>query len=53
MRNARDCGASGLGNQGGVQTEPHGAHGQAHSLVLTLAPLSTLMFRLEPDAHAD
>nr|WP_145546595.1 1,4-alpha-glucan branching protein GlgB [Variovorax boronicumulans] len=50
---ARDYGGSGVGNQGAVQTEHHGAHGQSHSLVLTLPPLSTLMFRLESDAHAD
>ncbi|KQP36376.1 1,4-alpha-glucan branching protein GlgB [Pseudorhodoferax sp. Leaf274] len=50
---ARDYGGSGLGNQGGVLAEDVGAHGHAHSLALTLPPLSTLMFRPELDAHAD
>jgi len=50
---ARDYGGAGLGNHGGVRASDEGAHGHAHSLVLTLPPLSTLMFRLEPDAHAD
>ncbi|WP_326542520.1 1,4-alpha-glucan branching protein GlgB [Pseudorhodoferax sp.] len=50
---AEDYGGAGLGNHGGVRASDHGAHGHAHSLVLTLPPLSTLMFRPEPDAHAD
>ena len=47
---AQDYGGAGLGNQGGLRTTDQGAHGHAHSLVLTLPPLATLMFRLEPDA---
>jgi 1,4-alpha-glucan branching enzyme len=50
---ARDYGGAGIGNHGGVQASDQGAHGLAHSLVLTLPPLSTLMFRQEPDAHDD
>ncbi|RCW68894.1 1,4-alpha-glucan branching protein GlgB [Pseudorhodoferax soli] len=50
---AQDYGGAGLGNYGGVHASDEGAHGHAHSLALTLPPLSTLMFRPEPDAHAD
>ena len=50
---ARDYGGAGLGNHGGVRASDQGAHGHPCSLVLTLPPLSTLMFRPEPDAHAD
>jgi 1,4-alpha-glucan branching enzyme len=38
-------GGSNLGNGGGVQAEPVPWHGQAHSLVLTLPPLATLLLR--------
>ncbi|MGH8161473.1 MAG: alpha amylase C-terminal domain-containing protein, partial [Gammaproteobacteria bacterium] len=37
-------GGSNLGNAGGVETEAVAAHGQAHSLSLTLPPLATLFF---------
>ena len=50
---ARDYGGAGIGNLGGVQASQPGAHGLPHALVLTLPPLSTLMFRQEPDAHDD
>ncbi|MFT3717492.1 1,4-alpha-glucan branching protein GlgB [Pseudorhodoferax sp.] len=46
-------GGSGMGNLGGVQAEAHGAHGRPFSVCLTLPPLSTLMLRLETDAHDD
>ncbi len=42
-----DAGAYGganLGNMGGVQSESAPAHGEAQSIVLTLPPLSTLIF---------
>ncbi|MEM1346064.1 MAG: 1,4-alpha-glucan branching protein GlgB [Pseudomonadota bacterium] len=37
------------GNLGGAQSEAVGAHGRAHSLVLTLPPLSGLFFELAGD----
>jgi 1,4-alpha-glucan branching enzyme len=40
-------GGSGMGNFGGVDSAPVAIHGRFHSLVLTLPPLSTLMFRSE------
>jgi len=45
---ALDYGGSGLGNAGAVQAQAHPAHGHAHSLVLTLPPLATLVFAHEP-----
>lgn len=36
---------SGVGNLGGVDAAPVGAHGRYHSLVLDLAPLSALYFK--------
>jgi 1,4-alpha-glucan branching enzyme len=45
---AVEYGGSGLGNAGAVVAEAHAAHGQAHSLVLTLPPLATLVFTREP-----
>ncbi len=38
-------GGSGLGNDGGVQTEPIPAHGEEQSLALLLPPLATVLFR--------
>jgi len=35
-------GGSGIGNLGGVHTEPHGLHGRAQSLSLTLPPLAAV-----------
>jgi len=45
---AFDYGGSGLDNAGAVRAQAHPAHGQAHSLVLTLPPLATLLFTHEP-----
>ena len=44
---ARDYGGSGLGNMGGVLSQPVGAHGRPQSLTLTLPPLATLILRCE------
>ena len=41
---AAGYGGSGLGNFGGVEAEAAPWHGRPHSLVLTLPPLSTLIF---------
>ena len=38
-------GGSGQGNLGGVESTPVAAHGHYHSLLLTLPPLSVLIFR--------
>lgn len=43
---ARDYGGCGLGNMGGVHSEPVSWHGRPHSLKLHLPPLSSLIFRL-------
>jgi 1,4-alpha-glucan branching enzyme len=40
-------GGSGMGNFGGQEASPVGAHGRHHSLALTLPPLSALFFRRE------
>ena len=45
---ALDYGGSGIGNGGGVDSEPSPRHGQAHSLALTLPPLAALVL-LPPD----
>jgi 1,4-alpha-glucan branching enzyme len=45
---AVEYGGSGLGNAGMVEAEAHPAHGHAHSLVLTLPPLATVIFTREP-----
>ena len=37
-------GGSGLGNTGGADVESNPSHGRQHSIVLTLPPLSTLIF---------
>ncbi len=42
---AADYNGSGMGNGGGVQSEPIPAHGQPHSLSLTLPPLSVLFLK--------
>jgi 1,4-alpha-glucan branching enzyme len=36
---------SGIGNLGGVESEPEPWHGFPHSIKLTLPPLSTLMLK--------
>jgi 1,4-alpha-glucan branching enzyme len=40
-------GGSGMGNLGGVDAAPVGAHGRFHSLALTLPPLATVFFKPE------
>lgn len=47
---AREFDGAGWGNLGGVQAAPVRAHGHAHSLSLTLPPLSTIIFESESDA---
>ncbi len=42
---AKEYGGSGVGNLGAVKTENVPAHGRAHSLSLTLPPLSVLYFK--------
>ncbi len=44
---ARDYGGSGMGNLGGVDSQPVPAHGRNQSLTLTLPPLSTVIFKCE------
>ncbi|AZG08122.1 1,4-alpha-glucan branching protein GlgB [Pigmentiphaga sp. H8] len=44
---AADYGGSGVGNAGAVEARPQAAHGLAHSLVLTLPPLATLLLEAE------
>ena len=41
-------GGSGVGNMGGFNTDPRGAHGHGQSLGLALPPLSTIMFEFKP-----
>jgi 1,4-alpha-glucan branching enzyme len=43
--NSQHYGGSGLGNSGGVTTEDIGCDGHEQSLVLTLPPLSTTIFK--------
>jgi 1,4-alpha-glucan branching enzyme len=40
-------GGSNVGNEGAVRTVEHAAHGEPHSLELTLPPLATVMLRPE------
>jgi 1,4-alpha-glucan branching enzyme len=40
-------GGSGVGNLGGVQTEPTTSQERPHSLILTLPPLGALIFKLQ------
>ena len=40
-------GGSNVGNEGGVDTVEHPAHGESQSIELTLPPLATVMLRLE------
>jgi 1,4-alpha-glucan branching enzyme len=42
-------GGSNMGNAGGVHTEAAPCHGHPYSLSLTLPPLSTLFFKLQPE----
>lgn len=43
-------GGSGLGNLGGVSSEPVEAHGEKQSLLLTLPPLALLVLEREPSS---
>ncbi len=45
-------GGSGQGNLGGVRSQPVSAHGQPHSLALTLPPLATVVFKRETNPAA-
>jgi 1,4-alpha-glucan branching enzyme len=40
---ARDYGGSGVGNAGGVESNPAPSHGRMHSVTLTVPPLSVLL----------
>lgn len=42
---AREYGGSGMGNWGGLHSDPGGGHGRPHALSLTLPPLSVVMFK--------
>jgi 1,4-alpha-glucan branching enzyme len=44
---SRFYGGSNMGNQGTLQTQPVGVHGEAQSLELTLPPLATIFLRPE------
>jgi len=46
---ASDYGGSGMGNLGGVHAEEIAWHGRAHSLLLTLPPLATVIFEFARD----
>jgi 1,4-alpha-glucan branching enzyme len=48
---ARDYGGSGMGNLGGVEAAPIGAHGRPFSLTLTLPPLAVLVLKREASAE--
>jgi len=41
-------GGSGMGNLGGIASQPVPAHGRPQSLTLTLPPLTTVIFKCEP-----
>jgi 1,4-alpha-glucan branching enzyme len=41
---ARDYGGSGLGNQGGIESNPIARHGRPHSVEITLPPLAVVYF---------
>ena len=43
-------GGSGEGNLGGVEAQPQGMHGHAHSVSLTLPPLSALYLKPDPES---
>jgi 1,4-alpha-glucan branching enzyme len=43
---AKEYGGSGMGNFGGVSSDPVPAHGRSHSLNLVLPPLAICFFRL-------
>jgi len=45
---ALDYGGSGIGNLGGVSSEPVPSHGRPQRLTLTLPPLAAVLFKWEP-----
>ncbi|QQA41877.1 1,4-alpha-glucan branching protein GlgB [Pelagovum pacificum] len=47
---AAEYGGTNAGSMGGVTADAEPAHGQAHSISITLPPLATVMFRLERGA---
>jgi 1,4-alpha-glucan branching enzyme len=49
---AHEFGGSGVGNMGGVEAAPVGAHGRPYSLNLTLPPLGALFLRNTPRSSA-
>jgi 1,4-alpha-glucan branching enzyme len=44
---ASSYGGSGMGNLGGVASQPEGFHGRPHSISITLPPLAALFFKWE------
>ena len=40
-------GGSNVGNSGGIQSEPVGAHGRSHSIAVTLPPLATVVLEAQ------
>ena len=46
-------GGSGLGNYGGVKADETESHGRAHSLTVTLPPLSVLFFKQETEKNEE
>jgi 1,4-alpha-glucan branching enzyme len=44
---AKPYGGSGLGNLGGVDSEPIPMHGRPHSILVTLPPLAGVFFRMQ------
>ena len=46
---AKEYGGSGWGSLGGVVAAPVGAHGKAHSITVSLPPLSAVYFKCEAD----
>lgn len=51
--NSSYYGGSGLGNEGARHTQPVACDGFDQSLVLTLPPLTTLVFKWEPTEHTE
>jgi len=46
---AKDYGGSGIGNSGGVQTEEKAWHGHDQSLLVTVPPLATVLFKFKTE----
>jgi 1,4-alpha-glucan branching enzyme len=47
---AEDYGGSGLGNLGGVEANDESSHGHRRSIIVTLPPLSIVLFKRQKDA---